>query len=340
MREKVRTNYTAFGLQQKAIGLTQETNPLHNKYLFNQGTELQEDFGINLYSTKFRILDPQLGKFWQIDALAESSQDWSAYTYANNNPIFANDPFGLDTIRTTHPENTPGFGTKSPANNLPDLVVSGSENTSSRGGYIGLNGSDNTRVNHVAPLPMRPYMPSIATISQYHTWNDLSPVHPWIHTFNIKYNPLSWLLEFVTGKSTASYYTAPTLRSYALLKLTMLAATKGVGIAAEGGEMITVGRWMSVTEYETMATTGQMVEGAGGQTFVSIGGADAFQAASKGSVYAEFQVPANSLLQGGQANWFKAIGPNAGQAMQAALQKQGGQLLPQIQNLSPILEIK
>jgi hypothetical protein len=89
-----------------------------------------------------------------------------------------------------------------------------------------------------------------------------------------------------------------------------------------------------------MSKTEQMVEGAGGQTFVATGGTMAFGAAAKGSVYAEFQVPTNSLLKGGQANWFKVLGPNAGKAMQAALQKQGGQLLPHIQNISQILQVK
>jgi hypothetical protein len=104
--------------------------------------------------------------------------------------------------------------------------------------------------------------------------------------------------------------------------------------------MTTVGRWMSQAEYEIMSNTGRMVEGAGGQTFVATGGPGAFSAAAKGSVYAEFQVSTNSLLQGGQANWFKVLGPSAGKAMQAALQKQGGQLLPEIQNLSQILQVK
>ncbi|OYQ50025.1 hypothetical protein CHU92_00195 [Flavobacterium cyanobacteriorum] len=104
--------------------------------------------------------------------------------------------------------------------------------------------------------------------------------------------------------------------------------------------MTTVGRWMSLAEYETMQTTGQMVEGAGGQTFVSTSGPNSFSAAVKGSVYAEFQVPTNSLLKGGAEGWFKTIGPNAGKAMQTQLVKQGGQQLPKIQNLSPILKVK
>jgi RHS repeat-associated protein len=105
-------------------------------------------------------------------------------------------------------------------------------------------------------------------------------------------------------------------------------------------EMTTVGRWMSQAEYDMMASTGQMVEGAGGQTFVTTGGAESFTAAAKGSVYAEFQVPTNSLLQGGEANWFKVIGPSASPSQQFMLQKAGGEALPMIENLTPILQYK
>jgi hypothetical protein len=89
-----------------------------------------------------------------------------------------------------------------------------------------------------------------------------------------------------------------------------------------------------------MAKTGQMVEGAGGQTFVATGGANAFDAAAKGSVYAEFQVPTNSLIQGGQSNWYKVLGPSAKPSQQYMLKKQGGELLPYIQGLSKILQTK
>ena len=130
------------------------------------------------------------------------------------------------------------------------------------------------------------------------------------------------------------------LLAIAVIKTPLSGMARKVEVNAAKTSTTTVGRWMSKAEYEMMAKTGRMVEGAGGQTFVATGGPGAFNAAAKGSVYVEFQVPTSSLLQGGQANWFKVIGPNAGKAMQGALQKQGGQLLPQIQNLSPILQIK
>ncbi|QTY27910.1 hypothetical protein [Flavobacterium sp. CS20] len=113
-----------------------------------------------------------------------------------------------------------------------------------------------------------------------------------------------------------------------------------LGNVSTKSSMTTVGRWMSQAEYNAMRSTGTMVEGAGGQTFVSTGGPNAFTSAVKGSVYAEFEVATNSLLQGGKSNWFKALDPNSGQAMQSALNKQGGELLPQIKNLTEVLITK
>jgi hypothetical protein len=47
---------------------------------------------------------------------------------------------------------------------------------------------------------------------------------------------------------------------------------------------------MSEAEYQTMQSTGRIVEGAGGQTFAATNGVNSFAAAAKGSVYAEFEV--------------------------------------------------
>ena len=106
------------------------------------------------------------------------------------------------------------------------------------------------------------------------------------------------------------------------------------------GGWMKVGRWMSENEYDIMRRTGRMVEGDGGLTFVAAGGSDAYPSASKGSVYVEFKAPKNSLIQGGAPNWYKAVGPNASPTQIRFLNKQGGQILPKIRNLSPILQIK
>ena len=98
--------------------------------------------------------------------------------------------------------------------------------------------------------------------------------------------------------------------------------------------MTRVGRWMSPDELAQMRNTNKVVQGGGGQTFISTNGVADFKGpAPKGSVYVEFDVPANSLLQGGKDGWFKMIGPDAGKSQQFLLNKQGGEYLPAIKNI-------
>ncbi len=66
-----------------------------NKKKFNDGTEINRDLDLNWYETNFRSLDPQIGRFWQIDPMADVMYEYSPYAYANNNPLTFNDPLGL-----------------------------------------------------------------------------------------------------------------------------------------------------------------------------------------------------------------------------------------------------
>src|SRR5690606_38523115 len=89
------THYYAFGLtiagiSSKAVGIQP------NQYLYNDGTELNESLDVGLYETEFRLYDPQIGRFWQVDELSDFFEDWSPYSFAFNNPIRYNDPHGLN----------------------------------------------------------------------------------------------------------------------------------------------------------------------------------------------------------------------------------------------------
>ncbi|MEM6320942.1 MAG: 3-coathanger stack domain-containing protein [Bacteroidota bacterium] len=82
-------------------GLSMRGNYIQNagkedRYKFN-GNELQSDFGLNVYDFVNRQYDPETGRFWQIDALAEQANqvDKSPFAFSWNNPIRFNDPIGL-----------------------------------------------------------------------------------------------------------------------------------------------------------------------------------------------------------------------------------------------------
>jgi len=73
-------------------GLSKQTSPLY-RYLYN-GIEKNIDFGLNVYTAKYRTLDVTTGRWWQIDPMTEAFEGWSPYNSNLNNPIRYEDKEG------------------------------------------------------------------------------------------------------------------------------------------------------------------------------------------------------------------------------------------------------
>ena len=88
-------DYYPFGLQFNSY--TRE-NSIRNKYLFNKGSELQTDLDLGWYSTPFRMYDPAIGRFTQIDPMADFFTGINPYSFAFDNPVLFGDPDGLGPL--------------------------------------------------------------------------------------------------------------------------------------------------------------------------------------------------------------------------------------------------
>ena len=85
-------DYYPFGLSFNSYQRAGETE---QKFLYN-GKELQTDLDLDWYDYGARMYMPELGRFIQIDPLADVLQySWTPYHYVKNDPIKYIDPLGM-----------------------------------------------------------------------------------------------------------------------------------------------------------------------------------------------------------------------------------------------------
>ncbi|UPQ80462.1 RHS repeat-associated core domain-containing protein [Flavobacterium azooxidireducens] len=85
-------HYYPFGMKHERYN--EDSSVLANKYKYN-GKEWQDELGLNFYDYHARNYDPAIGRWMNIDPLAENSRRWTPYNYAYNNPIYFIDPDGM-----------------------------------------------------------------------------------------------------------------------------------------------------------------------------------------------------------------------------------------------------
>lgn len=85
-------HYYPFGMNMNGQWMA---NPgREDKYKFNS-IERNDDFGLNADMAYFRTLDGAIGRWWQIDPLAEIAHGWTPYRFGFNTPLYYSDPWGL-----------------------------------------------------------------------------------------------------------------------------------------------------------------------------------------------------------------------------------------------------
>jgi len=87
---------TMAGISSKAAGKLENKNRFSSKEL--QSQEFSDFSGLDIYDFHARQHDPQIGRFLQIDPMADSYFKLTPYNYVANNPLNGIDPDGKDII--------------------------------------------------------------------------------------------------------------------------------------------------------------------------------------------------------------------------------------------------
>ena len=219
------------GISDKAI----KTQYAENKYRANGGDEFQnkefsDGSGLEEYDATFRMYDPQIGRFMQIDPLAIVTADYSPYSFAIDNPILFNDPLGL-LSDSSHPQTLPTeVFTYTPPTLPSSQVNTGVADVGAQGGDPGAT-SDPAPATASSPIPGSQGADNTAGNGDKGDHNIVTDV---AYELN-KFNPLAKVVDLgytlFTGHDS---YGVPQTKTGAV---TNLAVTIPVFRAAEGVEI-------------------------------------------------------------------------------------------------------
>ncbi len=210
--------YYPFGLQANS---SYSIADIFNNRLFNAGSELNSS--TNNYETFYRNYDPALGRFNGIDIKATSYSSTSPYVFANNDPVYYNDPLG-DTYLMDNPDwqvewesdvssggrsgGGPHYGSSSGRRIMPgsDNHWSDEFNTGFGGGYSSTSAmiADAWNSTNAGNLSVSTYssgyLTSFTQTDNYAVWGDMNGNGGFVGVTN------TGLISRTIGTGRGSYY--------------------------------------------------------------------------------------------------------------------------------------
>lgn len=108
-----------------------------NVYKYN-GIGLNKDLKLEMYDAFYRDLDPQIGRFWQVDP--KPTESISPYASMNNNPVLYTDYLGDTTLYYRDGDTKPFITINDNGSKVATIINKGSEGNVMRNYVLGIGG--------------------------------------------------------------------------------------------------------------------------------------------------------------------------------------------------------
>ena len=130
-----------------------------NGYQYN-GKELNEDFGLGLYDYGARWYDAAIGRWGQVDPLAEKYLNVSPFNYTLNNPVNLIDPNGASVESPIFDENGDFLGVDSEGFKGEIIIME-------RHAYNTVSNNGEKTLNHDQVMKWAEHSPLVQTLDNY-----------------------------------------------------------------------------------------------------------------------------------------------------------------------------